>query len=150
MRIVVQRVGEASVSIGGAVHASIGKGLLVLAGVAPEDDEGDAAWLAGKIARMRIFSDEGGKMNLSVIDIAGEILVISQFTLFAEAARGNRPSFSGAAPPEQALRLYQSLASYLAGELGKPVATGVFAADMSVSLRNEGPVTIILDSRNRE
>jgi D-tyrosyl-tRNA(Tyr) deacylase len=132
------------------LHASVGKGLLVLAGVAPEDDEGDAAWLAGKIARMRIFSDEGGKMNLSIMDIAGEILVISQFTLFAAAARGNRPSFSGAAAPDLALRLYQSLASYLAAELGRPVATGVFAADMSVSLRNEGPVTIILDSRNRE
>lgn len=150
MRVVLQRVGEASVSVAGMTLASIGKGLLVLAGVAPEDGEGDAEWLAGKLARMRIFPDETGKMNRSVADVDGGVIVVSQFTLFAETAKGNRPGFSGAAPPEQALRLYRHLIASLERELGKPVGTGEFGADMAVSLRNEGPVTILLDSRARE
>jgi D-tyrosyl-tRNA(Tyr) deacylase len=149
MRVVVQRVGEASVAVAGKTLAAIGKGLLVLAGVGKEDTEEDAAWLAGKLARLRIFEDEAGKMNLSVADIGGDALVISQFTLFAETAKGNRPSFTQAAAPEPALRLYQYLASYLGKELGKPVPTGEFGADMTVALRNDGPVTIIMDSRNR-
>jgi D-tyrosyl-tRNA(Tyr) deacylase len=150
MRVVAQRVGEASVAVDGGAIASISRGLLILAGVSPEDTEEDAAWLAGKLARMRIFPDTEGRMNLSVADIGGEILVVSQFTLYAGTAKGNRPSFSAAAGPEKAVPLYESFVSRLSAELGKPVATGRFGADMMVSLRNEGPVTIVMDSRNRE
>lgn len=150
MRVVVQRVGEASVSIEGRAVASIGRGLLVLVGVGPGDGEEDAAWLAGKVARMRIFPDAGGKMNLSVVDAGGEVLVVSQFTLYASTAKGNRPSFTGAAAPAEAERLYLKLAADLAREIGKPVPTGVFGADMQVGLRNDGPVTVLMDSRNRE
>lgn len=132
------------------IIAAIGRGLLVLAGVSPDDTEEDAVWIAGKLARMRIFPDPGGKMNLSVADIGGEILVVSQFTLFAETAKGNRPSFSAAAGPELAIPLYEFLASRLEQELGRPVAQGRFGADMAVSLRNEGPVTIVMDSKKRE
>jgi D-tyrosyl-tRNA(Tyr) deacylase len=150
MRIVAQRVGEASVAVEGHKVASIGRGLLVLAGVGPEDTEEDALWLAGKLARMRIFPDGEGRMNLSVADIGGEALVVSQFTLFASTAKGNRPSFTGAAPPALAERIYLLLAEALGQELGRPVPTGVFGADMEVSLRNQGPVTVIMDSRRRE
>jgi D-aminoacyl-tRNA deacylase len=150
MRIVAQRVGEASVSVEGGIIASIGNGLLVLAGVSPEDTGEDAIWLAGKIVRMRIFPDDDGKMNRSVADIGGEILVVSQFTLFASTSKGNRPSFTGAAGPEKAIPLYELLAERLGAELGRPAATGRFGADMSVALRNDGPVTIFMDSRNRE
>ena len=149
MRIVVQRVGEASVAVAGETIASIGRGLLILAGVSPDDTEEDAAWLAGKLVRMRIFPDPEGKMNLSVADIGGEILVVSQFTLFAETSKGNRPSFTGAAGPDKAIPLYEFFAARLGMELGKPVATGRFGADMAVTLRNDGPVTIIMDSKNR-
>jgi D-tyrosyl-tRNA(Tyr) deacylase len=150
MRIVAQRVGEASVAVDGQTIAAIGRGLLVLAGVSPDDTEEDAVWLAGKLARMRIFPDDDGKMNLSVADIGGAILVVSQFTLFAETAKGNRPSFSGAAGPDSAIPLYGFLAARLERELGRPVARGRFGADMAVSLRNEGPVTIVMDSKKRE
>lgn len=150
MRIVVQRVGEASVESEGRVIASIGRGLLILAGVAPDDTEADAHWTAGKLARMRIFPDSEGKMNLSLADIGGQALVVSQFTLFASTAKGNRPSFTSAAPPEKAVPLYERLAESLGRELGRPVSTGRFGADMTVALRNEGPVTITLDSRDRE
>lgn len=150
MRIVAQRVGEASVAVEGRLVGSIGRGLLVLAGVGQQDTDEDAAWLAGKVARMRIFPDAEGKMNLSVADIGGEVLVVSQFTLYASTAKGNRPSFTGAAAPAEAERLYLKLAADLARELGKGVPTGIFGADMQVSLRNEGPVTIQMDSRNRE
>lgn len=149
MRIVAQRVRTAAVAVDGETIASIGKGLLVLAGVAQDDSDEDAAWLASKLVRMRIFPDAGGKMNLSVADIGGGILVISQFTLFAETARGNRPSFTAAAAPEKAIPLYEALAARLGAELGRPVGTGRFGADMSVSLVNEGPVTIVMDSRER-
>lgn len=149
MRVVVQRVSEASVTVSGRTLSAIGKGLLVLAGVAPQDTEEDAAWLAGKVARMRIFSDEAGKMNLSVADVGGEALVVSQFTLYGSAAKGNRPSFTGAAPPDLALKLYLRLCGCLERELGKPVGRGEFGADMDVALRNDGPVTLILDSRER-
>lgn len=137
-------------TVEGRVVASIGCGLLVLAGVGPQDADEDAAWLAGKLARMRIFPDSEGKMNLSVADIGGEVLVVSQFTLYASTAKGNRPSFTGAAAPVEAERLYRKLAAELARELGKPVSTGIFGADMQVALRNEGPVTLTMDSRNRE
>lgn len=150
MRIVAQRVGEASVAVEGVAIANIGRGLVILAGVSRDDTEEDAAWLAGKLARMRIFPDSDGKMNLSVADIGGEILVVSQFTLYAETAKGNRPSFSSAAGPESAIPLYGYLASRLEQELGRPVARGRFGADMAVSLRNEGPVTIVMDSKKRE
>lgn len=150
MRIVAQRVGEASVAVEGVAIANIGRGLLILAGVSRDDTEEDAAWLAGKLARMRIFPDSDGKMNLSIADIGGEILVVSQFTLYAETAKGNRPSFSSAAGPESAIPLYGLLASRLEQELGRPVARGRFGADMAVSLRNEGPVTIVMDSKKRE
>jgi D-aminoacyl-tRNA deacylase len=150
MRIVVQRVGEASVAVGGRLVAAIGPGLLVLAGVGPEDTEEDAAWLAGKLAHMRIFPDGDGKMNLSLLATGGEALVVSQFTLYASTARGNRPSFTGAAPPALAERLYLKMAADLAEELGKPVPTGVFGADMEICLKNLGPVTLCLDSRRRE
>lgn len=149
MRIVAQRVGEASVAVDGRTVSSIGRGLLALAGVGPQDTDEDAAWLAGKLARMRIFPDTEGKMNLSVLDIGGEVLVVSQFTLYASTAKGNRPSFIGAAAPAEAERLYLKLSADLARELGKPVPTGVFGADMQVSLRNEGPVTLVMDSRDR-
>lgn len=150
MRLVAQRVGEAAVAVGGRAVASIGRGLLVLAGVGPEDGEEDVLWLAGKLARLRIFPDGEGKMNLSLADIGGEALVVSQFTLYAATAKGNRPSFTGAAPAELAERLYLRLAEELGRELGRPVPTGVFGADMAVTLRNEGPVTVIIDSRRRE
>jgi D-tyrosyl-tRNA(Tyr) deacylase len=150
MRIVAQWVGEASVSVDGTEIARIGRGLLVLAGVAPDDTVEDAGWLAGKLARMRIFPDADGKMNLSLADIGGEALVVSQFTLFASTAKGNRPGFSSAAGPAHAVPLYEGFASALARESGRPVSLGRFGADMSVALVNEGPVTIQMDSRRRE
>lgn len=137
-------------AVEGEMIASIGAGLLVLAGMAPDDTEEDAIWLAGKLVRMRIFPDGEGKMNRSVADISGGILVVSQFTLFAAVSKGNRPSFTGAAAPEKAIPLYEFLAASLGRELGRPVATGRFGADMAVTLRNDGPVTIIMDSRKRE
>lgn len=150
MRIVAQRVGQASVHVDGEEIARIGKGLMVLAGVAPDDTPEDAAWLAGKLARMRIFPDADGKMNLSLADAEGEALVVSQFTLFAATAKGNRPGFSGAAGPDLAIPLYEALASGLAKESGRPVSLGRFGADMRVSLVNDGPVTIVMDSKRRE
>lgn len=150
MRIVAQRVEEASVSVDGAVIARIGCGLLVLAGVAPGDTSEDGEWLAGKLARMRIFPDAEGKMNLSLGDIAGEALVVSQFTLFASTAKGNRPGFSGAAGPDLAIPMYEAFAAALARDSGRPVGLGRFGADMTVALVNKGPVTIIMDSKRRE
>lgn len=150
MRIVAQRVGEASVSVDGSIIARIGRGLLVLAGVAPYDSVEDGEWLAGKLARMRIFPDAEGKMNLSLAEVGGEALVVSQFTLFASTAKGNRPGFSGAAGPDLAIPLYEAFAAALARESGRPVSLGRFGADMVVGLVNEGPVTIVMDSKRRE
>lgn len=150
MRVVIQRVARASVSIAANVHGQIERGLLVLAGFTPTDTFEDLAWTAKKISQLRIFSDEDGKMNLSVQDVSGGILLISQFTLFAQTKKGNRPSYISAAPPAMAIPLYQQFQEQLEQALGQPIATGVFGADMQVSLLNDGPVTIIIDSQNRE
>jgi D-tyrosyl-tRNA(Tyr) deacylase len=150
MRVVAQRVGEAQVTVDGKIIATIGRGLLVLVGISPEDKADDGAWLAGKLIRMRIFPDLDGKMNLSVADILGDVLVVSQFTLFAATSKGNRPSFSTAAGPDLAIPLYENFAEQLSLALGRPVARGIFGADMTISLSNQGPVTLIMDSKIRE
>ena len=150
MRVVIQRVTQASVAIAGIEHARIGRGLLVLVAAEFVDSKADVEWLSGKVARLRIFTDDQGKMNRSVIDVAGEVLVVSQFTLFASTSQGNRPSFLRAARPEQAIPLYEAFVAQLSADLGKPVQTGVFAANMQVSLINDGPVTITIDSRDRQ
>lgn len=150
MRAILQRVLEASVSIGGQRVAETGAGLLVLLGVEQGDGPGDLEWLAPKVARMRIFADEAGKMNRSVGETGGGILVVSQFTLHASTRKGNRPSFLAAAVPELSEPLYDAFCAALEAELGKPVGRGVFGADMQVALVNDGPVTILIDSRLRE
>lgn len=150
MRVVIQRVAEASVRIQDRVHASIGPGLLVLLAVEPSDTADDAEWLMGKIARLRVFNDAEDVMNLSVQESQGEVLVVSQFTLFASTKKGNRPSYSRSAPPDFAIPAYENAVSRLAEILGHPIKTGVFGADMKVSLVNDGPVTIIIDSKLRE
>lgn len=149
MRLVIQRVSEAQVSITGKTAGAIGKGLMVLCGICRTDSEDDVVWIAHKLLQMRIFSDDAGLMNLSVKDIQGEILMVSQFTLFASTKKGNRPSFIEAARPEQAIPLYEKFIALLNTELGKPIATGVFGADMQVQLINDGPVTIIIDSKSK-
>ncbi len=145
MRLVVQRVSEARVTIGGAVRGQIGPGLLVLAGIAPTDSPADAARLAGKLVRLRILADDEGKMNRSVLDTGGGILLISQFTLLADTRKGNRPSYTSAAPPDIAIPLYQTLIRAVESALGRPIETGEFGADMQIALVNDGPVTIILE-----
>ena len=150
MRIVLQRVSQASVTIGGVLKSSIGSGVLLLAGIEEPDTGEDADWLAGKIARMRIFPDAAGVMNLSLQDTGGEALVVSQFTLHAATKKGNRPSYIRAARPETAIPLYERFVRTLETELGKPVPTGEFGAMMQVALINDGPVTIWLDSKLRE
>jgi D-tyrosyl-tRNA(Tyr) deacylase len=150
VRAVVQRVSEASVTIDGHVHSSIGLGLLVLLGVETADNEDDVAWLTGKIVRLRIFSDTAGHMNLSLDEVRGDALIVSQFTLHASTRKGNRPSFIRAAPPEHARALYENFLEQFAATLGRPVLSGEFGADMQVRLCNAGPVTIWLDSRQRE
>ena len=149
MRAVVQRVSAASVSINGGVRASIGAGFMVLLGVGIDDGEEDADWLCDKIAGLRVFGDEEGKMNRDLRDMQGDVLVISQFTLHASYKKGNRPSFIRAARPEVAVPLYERFVARLSATLAKPVATGVFGADMQVSLVNDGPVTIVMDSKAR-
>lgn len=146
MRVVLQRVKEASVSIDGEVHGAIGLGFLLLVGIGPEDTAEDLAYLCRKIVNMRIFSDDQGKMNRSIRDVGGSILSISQFTLFAQTKKGNRPAFTGAAQPDLAKSLYDDF-NQLLGEF-VPLETGVFGADMQVALVNDGPVTILLDSKN--
>ena len=150
MRIVLQRVEEASVEIGIKINGSIGKGFLILLGIEEEDKEEDIDWLIQKICKLRIFEDDSGKMNLSIQDIKGEILVVSQFTLFASTKKGNRPSFIKAAKPEIAVPLYDSFLSKIKKESGLKIDSGEFGADMKVSLCNDGPVTIWIDSKNRE
>ena len=149
MRIVLQRVKSASVSIEGTVVGEIEQGFLLIVGVGPDDTRDDASYLARKIAGMRIFSDENGKMNLSIDQVGGKILSVSQFTLFADTKKGNRPSFTGAASPEAANKLYEEFNEILRTEYGLIVETGEFAADMQVSLVNDGPVTILLDTKNQ-
>jgi D-aminoacyl-tRNA deacylase len=150
MRAVVQRVSEASVTVDGTVKGAIGKGLLVLLAVEAEDGLEDLEWLAGKILRLRIFSDPLGAMNRSVGDTGGDILLISQFTLLASTRKGNRPSFTRAAPPDIARPLCEAFVRQLAQGLGRPIACGEFGADMKVGLVNDGPVTLLIDSRRRE
>lgn len=150
MRLVIQRVKEASVSIDGEKVSAIGKGLLVLVGVETGDTEEDVKWLVGKTAGLRIFDDENGVMNKSIQDIDGEALAVSQFTLTASTRRGNRPSYIRAAGHELAVPLYEKYCDSLAETLGKPVGRGVFGADMKVALVNDGPVTIIIDSNLKE
>lgn len=150
MRAVIQRVIEASVTVDGKTVSRIGVGLLVLLGMEAGDGAGDAEWLIGKISRMRIFADEEGKMNRSVAEAGGEIIVVSQFTLYASTKKGNRPSFLRAAAPEVSEPLYQEFCEALEREAGRPVGRGVFGTDMKVALVNDGPVTIAIDSRNRE
>ena len=149
MRALIQRVSHASVTIEERVTGKIGRGLLVLLGVEHEDGPDDGAWLASKIAQMRIFSDSEGKMNLSVQEIRGDILVVSQFTLHASTKKGNRPSFIRAARPEVAIPLYEGFIKELEALTGQPVEQGIFGADMAVNLLNDGPVTIIIDSKNK-
>lgn len=150
MRIVIQRVTEASVTIGGELKSAIGEGLLVLVGVVDGDTEEDARWLASKTAGLRIFDDEGGVMNRSVADINGEVLAVSQFTLAASTKKGNRPSYIRAAGHELAIPLYELYCKLVGDALGRETKTGVFGADMCVALTNDGPVTIIIDSRLKE
>ena len=150
MRLVIQRVSKASVSIDNTVHSAINNGLLVLLGIEEADDESDIDWLVSKLINMRIFSDAEGKMNLSVKEINGDILLVSQFTLHAFTKKGNRPSFIKAARPEKAIPLYESFIKKCNVELGKECKTGIFGADMKVELINDGPVTIFVDSKIRE
>lgn len=150
MRVVIQRVSEASVSIRGNVKSSIKLGLLLLLGIEESDCSQDVSWLSKKIAQLRIFSDDQNLMNRSILDVNGELLVVSQFTLHAKTKKGNRPSYTKAAKPEQAIPLYEEFIFFLEKEIGKTVKTGDFGANMQVSLCNDGPVTIIIDSKNKQ
>ena len=150
VRAVVQRVSSASVAIDGVVKSSIGAGLLVLVAVEDADTSEDIDWLSGKLVRLRIFEDEQGVMNRSVQEMGGEILAVSQFTLFASTKKGNRPSYIRSAKPEVAIPLYEQFVARLAVEIGKPIRTGEFGADMKVALVNDGPVTILFDTKARE
>jgi D-tyrosyl-tRNA(Tyr) deacylase len=150
MIAIIQRVSEASVKIAGEIKSEIKTGFLVLLGITHEDGEEDVDWLSKKVTGMRIFGDEAGKMNLSLQEVNGDVIIVSQFTLYASTKKGNRPSFIEAARPEVAIPLYESFVSACEEELGKKVFTGEFGADMKVSLVNDGPVTICVDSKNRK
>ena len=149
MRVVIQRVGKASVRVDGEIVASISKGLLVFLGITHDDQIEDVSWLAKKTLGLRIFSDTNDVMNLSLLDVDGDMLVVSQFTLHALTKKGNRPSYIEAAKPETALPLYRSFVEQCEETLGRPVATGVFGSMMDVELHNDGPVTILIDSKNK-
>lgn len=149
MRVVIQRVNNASVTVEERLKSEIEKGLLILVGVENEDNEEDISWLSNKITQLRIFDDNEGVMNLSVKDVGGEILTISQFTLHAKTKKGNRPSYQQAAKPEVSIPLYEKFVKQLGKDLGKEVKTGEFGAYMKVSLENDGPVTIIIDTKNK-
>jgi D-tyrosyl-tRNA(Tyr) deacylase len=150
MRVIIQRVIEASVNINQKIHGQIENGYLVLAGFEENDSEEDLLWISKKITDLRIFSDDEGKMNLSIQDVEGEILLVSQFTLFASTKKGNRPSFIRSAKPEIAIPLYEELIKILNSLMPNRIKTGVFGADMQISLINDGPVTIAIDSKERE
>ena len=150
MRVVIQRVRKASVSIDGSINGEIGIGLLILLGIEEADTEEDAQWLSSKINHLRIFNDKDGIMNLSVQDVGGDILVVSQFTLYASTKKGNRPSYIKAAKPETAIPLYELFIKLMEQDLGKPIQTGKFGAMMDISLVNDGPVTILIDTKNKE
>jgi D-tyrosyl-tRNA(Tyr) deacylase len=150
MRVVIQRVSEASVTIDHTINGQIKLGLLVLVGVEDADTAEDIQWVSNKIVNLRIFNDANGVMNCSVKDVDGSILLVSQFTLHASTKKGNRPSYIKAAKPDIAIPIYESFKSVLAEELGKPIQTGIFGADMKVALLNDGPVTILIDSKNKE
>lgn len=150
MRAVIQRVTRASVTIDEKIHSRIGTGLLVLLGIEDADTEEDIEWLSKKIVQLRIFDDAAGVMNESVTDRSGDILLVSQFTLHASTKKGNRPSYIRASKPEVAIPLYEKMKARLSADLGRPVATGVFGADMKVELLNDGPVTIVIDTKARE
>lgn len=150
MRIIIQRVREASVTIGGQLHSAIKQGMMILVGIEEADGDEDIAFLTKKVVNMRIFDDAEGVMNRSVLDVGGEILVVSQFTLHASTKKGNRPSYIKAAKPDISIPLYEKFCSELSNLLGSPVKTGVFGADMQCALINDGPVTIFMDSKNKE
>lgn len=150
MRVVVQRVSSASVTIGDTVKSAIGQGLLVLLGVGPADEQADLDYLVKKVAGLRIFDDENGVMNRSVVEIGGEVLVVSQFTLMASTKKGNRPSYVRAAGHELAIPMYEAFCAALSDAIGRPVGTGEFGAEMAVALVNDGPVTIIIDSQQKD
>ncbi|WP_353119956.1 D-aminoacyl-tRNA deacylase [Myroides odoratus] len=150
MRIVIQRVTEASVTVEGTIIDSIGTGLLVLVGIEEVDTKQDIEWLSGKLVNLRIFEDEQGVMNKSVLDVGGEVLIVSQFTLHASTKKGNRPSYIKAAKPDFAIPMYEDFVAQVSRDLNKKVQTGRFGADMKVALLNDGPVTICIDSQNKE
>lgn len=150
MRVVIQRVSSASVTINENVKSAINNGLLILLGIEDNDVEHDMEWLCGKIVKLRIFNDSEGVMNCSVEEVQGDVLLISQFTLFASTKKGNRPSYIRASRPEYAIPMYEKFIAKLESELGKKIFTGEFGADMKVALVNDGPVTILMDSKNRE
>ena len=149
MKAVIQRVSSASVTIDGCVYSSIQQGLMVLLGVEPSDSDEDLGWLVPKVLNMRIFNDGQGVMNLSLLEVSGDLLVVSQFTLMARTKKGNRPSYMDAAPPEFAIPMYEKFVAMAEIELKKTVKTGVFGADMKVELLNDGPVTIVIDTKNK-
>ena len=150
MRAVIQRVSKASVTIDNKIYSQVNTGLLVLLGIEDADTAEDIEWLSGKIVNLRIFNDDNGVMNVSVKDISGDILVVSQFTLHASTKKGNRPSYIKASKPEFAVPMYEKFLQQLTSDLGKKIYTGVFAADMNVELLNDGPVTIMMDTKNKE
>ena len=150
MRAVIQRTSQANVTISGKVTGGIGTGLVVLLAIEPTDAVEDIEWLSGKIVRLRVFDDENGVMNRSVQDVQGDILLVSQFTLFASTKKGNRPSYSRSAPPDIAVPLYEQFITRLKQDMGRPIQTGEFGAHMVVRLANDGPVTLIIDSKLRE
>ncbi|MGI4019906.1 MAG: D-aminoacyl-tRNA deacylase [Janthinobacterium lividum] len=150
MRAVIQRVSEASVKVNGTITGEIETGFMILIGIEDADTEEDVSWLAQKIINMRIFGDENNLMNKALVDVNGNILLISQFTLFAQTKKGNRPSFIRAAKPEKAIPLYEMMIKTLENLLGKSISTGIFGADMKVSLINDGPVTIIMDTKDKD
>jgi D-tyrosyl-tRNA(Tyr) deacylase len=150
MRVVLQRVSEASVTVDKKTISSIGNGILILLGITEGDGLEDITWLVNKIANLRIFNDDAGVMNQSILDVKGNVIVVSQFTLFASTKKGNRPSYIKAAKPTIAIPLYESFISEIENALGKKVGTGIFGADMKVALVNDGPVTITIDSKNKE